>query len=160
MRLIVAPETSELRAVRRVLEGWAAGHDVAADALCLIATELLANAIAVSPAGADIEVSLDLRDQDVILAVSDVGPSGFTGPDIGAAPPGSPRGRGLHIVNSLSNRLTVERVGGRTVVTAHQYRRMLGPVPERGDGGPGGATRPGPADADPRSGSSGRHPAQ
>ena len=132
MRLTIAPETSQLRCVRRVLEGWASAHDVAADALCLIATELLANAIAVSPAGADIELSLEMRDQDVTLSVSDAGASGFVGREIRPVKPESLRGRGLHIVNALSNRLTIERVEGRTVVTAHQYRRMLGPLPDHG----------------------------
>jgi anti-sigma regulatory factor (Ser/Thr protein kinase) len=125
LHLTIPPETSQLRAVRRVLEGWASAHDLPSPSLCLIATELLANAVTASPPGAVIELDVDLADQEVTLAVSDAGPGEFVGADVYAVGPDSMRGRGLHIVNTLSNRLTIERIDGRTVITAHQYRRML-----------------------------------
>jgi anti-sigma regulatory factor (Ser/Thr protein kinase) len=135
MQLSILPETAQLRAVRRVLEGCAAAHNVAAETLTLIATELVANAISVTPAGQRIDLSVELSDEAVALTVADPGPAEFDGSDSGPVGPESLRGRGLHIVHSLSNRLTIERVDGRTVITAHQYRRMLGPLPEQGANG-------------------------
>ena len=125
LQLTIPPSSTPLRAVRRVIEGWARAHDVASGPLTLIATELLANAMAVCPPDVDIELVLDLEGEEVTLSVTDCGPTAFDPGEILRPDVDSVRGRGLHIVQTLSNRLTIDRVEGRTVITAHQYRWML-----------------------------------
>jgi anti-sigma regulatory factor (Ser/Thr protein kinase) len=125
--LELGPDVTQLRPARRVVEGWAEAHGLPAEALKLIATELLANAIAAG--GSDpVELTLDVDHEDVTLTVTDAGPSGFDPAQLPEAGVTTAGGRGLLIVRALSNRIDVERHGGRTRVSAHQYRRLLCPL--------------------------------
>jgi anti-sigma regulatory factor (Ser/Thr protein kinase) len=142
LHLSLAPATPQLRVVRRVLEAWAGAHDLAPESLLLIATELLANAMAVCPADAQVELVAELHGEEVSLAVTDCGASAFEPGELLPPTVHSVRGRGLHIVQSLSNRLTIERVEDRTVITAYQYRRMLDVLHEGRNAGQAGSEHP------------------
>lgn len=121
LKLVLPPDTNELAGLRVAIRQWAGEHDVPEWPLTLIATELVANAMAVTPPTGSIEI--DLRDgaRGIEITVIDPGP-GFEEPlALGALsqpPPASPRGRGLFLVQQLASELRVERHGGRTVVSA------------------------------------------
>jgi anti-sigma regulatory factor (Ser/Thr protein kinase) len=126
--LELRPDVTHLRPARRVGEGWAEAHGLPAEALKLIATELLANAIAASGGTDPVELTLDIDHEDVTLTVTDAGPCGFDPAQLPEAGVTTAGGRGLLIVRALSNRIDVERRGGRTRVSAHQYWRPLYPL--------------------------------
>lgn len=85
--------------------------------LTLAATELVCNALAAAPPGGRVELSLHRTDDGGLeLRVADDGPGP---PPLPAAPPDVDRvrGRGLFIVQELSDGFWFERVDGCT--TAH-----------------------------------------
>lgn len=132
LQLEIPPDTAELRRTRRIIDGWASAHRLPSDSLNLVATELLANAMAVCPAEQRILLVLDLHGEEVAVTVTDCGPDGFDLDPDSVIDPEATRGRGLQIVRHLCNRLSVERIGDRTVVTAYQYRQMLEPWRQAG----------------------------
>lgn len=113
----IEPQSQRLHCVRRVIDVWLGCHGVANESIHLIATELLTNAFAVSPAGARVEVELRRRPGTLELSVIDRGPGleidAWTGAD-----PTQRRGRGLLIVRELADQVLVRRDGDATVVTA------------------------------------------
>lgn len=119
MRLSIelVPEAGQLRHIRRLVTDWARAVKADCDALPLIATELVTNAIAVSPDRQPVVMWLDHDDGEAQLSVVDSGP-GIDPRPLEPPPPTSVRGRGLAIVNSLADRMEVHRADGCTVVTA------------------------------------------
>ena len=84
----------------------------------LIVSELLSNAIrhAAPLPGSQIRVTWTLDDDALRVAVSDAGNGPL--PRVTQANPAAPGGRGLGIVESLSDRWGVQRDGGETTVWA------------------------------------------
>lgn len=122
MTIELSSAGGHLAEIRRLVESWA--QDVGAEptALQLIATELVTNAINVSPPDTAVLVTLDHPPGRVEVTVADRGPGPSGGRVSFEAPsPGSYRGRGLPIVSALSDELTVERVDEVTVVTATKF---------------------------------------
>jgi anti-sigma regulatory factor (Ser/Thr protein kinase) len=76
------------------------------------------------------------------VTVTDCGEAAFEPGELVPPSVQSVRGRGLHIVQSLSNRLTIERVEDRTVITAYQYRRMLHTLHQGRNAGQAGSEHP------------------
>jgi anti-sigma regulatory factor (Ser/Thr protein kinase) len=116
------PRAGQLRHVRRLVEIWTDAMGVEWDTLALITTELVSNALAASPPHGDIEVTLDASDHELCVSVRDAG-SGLKSASFSPPPPTSRRGRGLAIVDHLADQLTIDRLDGRTLVTARVHRR-------------------------------------
>jgi anti-sigma regulatory factor (Ser/Thr protein kinase) len=96
---------AQVAAALPVDDGW----------LALVATELVINALAVSPKGAVVElVVFTVDDGSIEVVVTDRGPGP---PPLPACTPplGSPRGRGLFLVEQLSDAFTFERQGDHTL---------------------------------------------
>lgn len=118
------PEPSSLAEVRRSLRTWLSEYRVpeamVAD-LCLVATELVANAREAS-AGVNqpIEISCEVLDRRVHLVVRDWGPGdSVPTPDrlrADQSDEDSVRGRGLSIVRTLTDEISFERNGSATYV--------------------------------------------
>jgi anti-sigma regulatory factor (Ser/Thr protein kinase) len=115
-----APRTSELAAMRAVLRPYLESLGVSpsgCDDMLLIATELASNAIEAS-GGNEIRLRARVTRDAVTVELDDDG-AGFELPPKRAAPPTEQeRGRGLWLARTLTNELTVQRRGGRTVVRA------------------------------------------
>jgi anti-sigma regulatory factor (Ser/Thr protein kinase) len=130
---------AQLAHVRDVARRWADEQSVAEWPLTLVLTELVANAIAVSPPGAEVGIVLSVRDGRIEVEVSDRGPGfGDRSLDVGALelpPVDQPRGRGLYLVRQLCSSLSVAREGGATVVRAS-------PASSTGTSGPSSADAP------------------
>jgi anti-sigma regulatory factor (Ser/Thr protein kinase) len=125
LRLVLSPDTAELATVRAAIRDWAGERDIADWPLTLIATELIANAIAVTPATASVELCVIDAHDAVEVRVADPGPGFGDTIDLDALalpPPETPGGRGLYLVQQLSSGLRTQRLGGRTVVSAIQPR--------------------------------------
>ena len=120
MRLSIelAPEAGQLKHVRRLVSDWAEAVDVPQDSLPLIATELVSNAIAANPPTEPVVVWLDREGDEAHLSVMDGGAGMERTDEFPSPPPTAVRGRGLAIVDSLADRLEIERTDGCTVVTA------------------------------------------
>lgn len=122
MTIEVPAVGGRLSEMRRLVETWAQVVGAEPTALQLIATELLANAINVSPPDTSVFVTLDRPPGRVAVAVADRGPGLCEGSVSFDLPsPASYRGRGLPIVTALADELTVERVEDLTVVTATKF---------------------------------------
>ena len=119
MRVVIEVPRSggQLRVIRRFVEAWAAAITTDPDDLPLVATELVSNALNASPEDASVIVRLERDDGQVRLVVVDEGP-GFTLGGLQLPADSAPRGRGLPLVASHVDSLTVERIDGLTVVTA------------------------------------------
>lgn len=125
IRMTLPPYNSALSLVRDAVQDWAKEQALPDWPISLIATELVANAIAVTPAGGTIEITVTCEPGYVEVTVADPGP-GF-GPgtypwlptEVPMPPPSSLRGRGLSMVRQLSAQLKVDRIAGRTFVSAH-----------------------------------------
>jgi anti-sigma regulatory factor (Ser/Thr protein kinase) len=113
----IEPQSQRLHCVRRVIDVWLQCHDVEADSIQLIATELLTNAFAVTPPGGRVEMELRRSPGTVELSVTDRGP-GFDPDDVAGAEPNEVRGRGLLIVRDLADHVLVRREDASTVITA------------------------------------------
>jgi anti-sigma regulatory factor (Ser/Thr protein kinase) len=113
----LAPEAGQLEHVRRLVADWARAVNADRDALSLIATELVTNALAATPPTEPVVVWLDHDDAEAQLSVVDGG-RGIRSPSFDPPPPTSVRGRGLAIVDQLADRLEIYRADGCTVVTA------------------------------------------
>lgn len=124
LKLVLPPHAAALTELRTAVREWAAARRIPDWPLTLIATELAANAIAVTPPDEVVEVVVAAEGRQVEVRVSDAGPGfaeGSTEP--GAVPvPSSeqPRGRGLLLVRQLSDTVLARRSHGRTVVSAFQ----------------------------------------
>lgn len=117
----LSPEGGHLRHVRRLVRTWMDAVGAAWEALPLVTTELVSNALAASPPDRLVEVSLAVDGGDVVVSVRDAG-SGLKSRSFAPPPPTSVRGRGLAIVDRLADQLTIDRVGGQTRVTARKRR--------------------------------------
>jgi anti-sigma regulatory factor (Ser/Thr protein kinase) len=120
--LQLAPQPGQLRHVRALVEVWSEVVGVDWDSLPLVATELLSNALAASPADQSIELVLDNAGDVVSVSVADAG-SGLKSSSFAPPPPTSQRGRGLAIVDRLADHLSIDRQDGYTRVTA---RKVVG----------------------------------
>lgn len=107
----------QLSSIRRLVSDWAEAVSADQESLSLIATELVTNALAVSPDDEPVVLWLDHTGNEAQLSVVDAGP-GLEGERFEAPPPTSDRGRGLAIVDGLADRLEIYRADGCTVVTA------------------------------------------
>lgn len=127
IRMTLPPYNSALSLVRDAVHDWAKEQALPEWPISLIATELVANAIAVTAPGESIEITVTCEPGYVEVTVADPGP-GF-GPgtyplllsEVPMPPPSSPRGRGLPMVRQLSAQLKVDRIAGRTVVSARHH---------------------------------------
>lgn len=123
LRLEVDPDFEALadlrQAIRGFLEDIGVGAEVADD-LLLVATELCTNAIEASAELVPVEVEVRFDGRSLRLSVSNVG----DGPahEVPELPHGSlqHRGRGLAIVQSLVDTLSIASSDGRTVVRTVQ----------------------------------------
>lgn len=113
----IEPQSQRLHCVRRVIDVWLQCHDVRAESIQLMATELLTNAFAVTPPGGRVEMELRRTPGTIELSVTDRGP-GFDLDEVNGAAPEELRGRGLLIVRDLADQLLVRRDGGATTITA------------------------------------------
>ena len=106
-----------VRAARRAIDELPEldGHPDQLFNLRLLVTELVANSVRHAGLGADalITVDVDVRPDAVEVAVSDPG-RGFQPPDFDRPPEGV-SGRGLFLVDALSDRWGVRRDAGTTV---------------------------------------------
>lgn len=124
--MLLRPGSTRLLDVRRALSQVA--HDDmgwSPDWLTLTATELVCNALAAAPPDGRVELTLHRLDGGGLeLQVADDGPGP---PPLPASPPSvdQVRGRGLFIVQELSDGLWFERVDGCTIAHA----RKLPPHP-------------------------------
>ena len=116
-------ERGNLRFVRRIAQTWMDAVGATWDELPLVTTELLCNALDASPPDRPVEVRLETSGHDLAVSVLDAG-SGLKARNFAPPPVSSVRGRGLSIVDSLADRLTIDRRDGQTLVTA----RKLGAV--------------------------------
>lgn len=123
---VVPAQFPEVGTVRRATgEFLRQDPDDFRETLLLVVSELATNAV--EALGSDPNKSFTLRVKDfpdrVEIEIEDAGP-GFTK---ALHRPGSddanPRGRGLHVVQSLVDEFTVRRRGGRTTVCCKLYRR-------------------------------------
>jgi anti-sigma regulatory factor (Ser/Thr protein kinase) len=119
MRLSIelAPHSGQLKHIRRLVADWAQAVRADRDSLSLIATELVTNALAVTPPTEPVVLWLDHDDVEAQLSVVDAG-HGLSAPHFDPPPPTSIRGRGLAIVDRLADRLEIYRADGCTIVTA------------------------------------------
>ena len=119
---------------RRLLEDWLRAVPVepaAVDDLLLAASELCANAVKQAEwrdFGAELRAAHE--DDDVVIEVEDDG-SGLVLPYVEYQPPpaDSERGRGLWLVQTLMDEVTVNASTGRTVVTARKRAVAAHPDP-------------------------------
>ena len=109
-------------------------HEQAVGDAALVVSELLSNAIrhAAPLTGAQVRVTWSLDHDALRIAVSDAGDGPL--PQVTEPAPGAPGGRGLGIVESLSDRWGVLREDGMTTVWAqltapHQPSRRVARVP-------------------------------
>lgn len=110
---------SELVVIRKDFARWLAHHSIhgsPADQLLVILNEVVTNAIEASPENATITTQWALDDVEVRLTVEDDGP-GFRYHRAEPVGPEAVRGRGLTIVEALSDRIQVQNDGNRTTVT-------------------------------------------
>jgi anti-sigma regulatory factor (Ser/Thr protein kinase) len=116
------PGDQRLGELRRTLASVAAEIGVDEFWLTLAATELATNALAASPSGGTVEVSVGVvADGRVELTVTDEGPGP---PELPASlpPPSSVRGRGLYLVQELSESFWFEQAAGRTIARCRHAR--------------------------------------
>jgi anti-sigma regulatory factor (Ser/Thr protein kinase) len=113
------PEHGNLRHVRRIAQTWMDAVGATWDALPLVTTELVSNALAASPPDRPVEVHLEASGAELAVSVLDAG-SGLKSRHFSPPPATSVRGRGLAIVDSLADRLTIDRQDGCTRVTARK----------------------------------------
>jgi anti-sigma regulatory factor (Ser/Thr protein kinase) len=131
--LLHARDLAPARArIRGFLQRQGVEHETIDDTLLGI-QEAAKNAIAVSPSGVAATVSLELRPQELHVAVADKGP-GF---DYGRLAPAKGRfcetGRGLHIIHVVMDDVSVKTGGGTTIL---MMRRLpAGPADRRSSGG-------------------------
>ena len=114
------PESGNLRHVRRIAQTWMDAVGAHWDELPLIATELVSNALDVTPMDETVEVQLEASGPDLLVSVRDAG-SGLKSRNFAPPPASSVRGRGLAIVDVLADRLTIDRQDGHTLVTARKF---------------------------------------
>ncbi len=119
--LSLQPTTAELAPLRSSLRGFLGESDEPADEWLLIATELVTNAIEAAPEASVIHVDLDVGDEWIELRVVDMG-VGFELHPASSVPATNHRGRGLMMVNALSDDFRVSIEGGLTVATVRRRR--------------------------------------
>jgi anti-sigma regulatory factor (Ser/Thr protein kinase) len=122
-----------LSELRRTLSAFAGAVDADELWLVLAATELTMNALAVSPEGVAVGVSVRVLEGGLVeLTVVDEGPGPPSLP-VSAPPPSAVGGRGLLLVQELSQSFWFERLGGRTIARCRKPRvgRDLGGPPDR-----------------------------
>lgn len=97
--------------------GWPAG---ATNDVVLVISELVTNGI-IHDGAIDIEVSVALDELSgaLVEVITADRPSGHTSPDVRAASDPAERGRGLALVDALSDAVLVEDRGGRRWTVCH-----------------------------------------
>jgi len=97
------------RAARAFVSAWLAswGLDYLRDRAELATSELVTNAV--EHAGGDVGVRIDVEDDEVRIAVTD--PDDSPVPVAGGAAETATGGRGLHIVDAMTDRWGTERLG-------------------------------------------------
>lgn len=127
--MTLPPAMAELRHVRNRLRAWARQERLPEWPLTLIVTELVANAIDVTPPDESIELTVCALPEGIDIEVVDAGPGfGPDAPDVRtrSLPPVTQcRGRGLYLVRQFCRDLEVERRDDRTVVRARQDHRAF-----------------------------------
>lgn len=108
-------ESGNLSAVRRLAGELCQAVGRPSDDVELILTELVSNAA--SAAERAVELHVEATVDGVTVTVSDDGPE-WRVPDGAAVGSVEPGGRGLLIVRAISSDVEIERLAGRTVVTA------------------------------------------
>ena len=125
MRLVLHldPDTSSVGEARRRIDAWMAergGATELRDRVALVVSELVTNAIEASRDGVELCADRDARTGSVQVQVSNRAPAGAVpdrrdwGPDSLMAE----RGRGLAIVEALSESVSVDHLADTVVVTA------------------------------------------
>jgi len=118
----------ELNGLRAALREWLSDHAIAgelADEQLVVLSELVTNAVEGSPPSASISVCWAVERDDLCISVEDAG-LGFAYE--AAEPVGSSalRGRGLTIVEALTDRVSVTVQAQRTTVAAWTQLRRSG----------------------------------
>ena len=114
---------AELSAMRRSLRSWLDRLDIHddCDALLLVANELTTNAIEASTAPTDpVALRVGIEGDQLVVAAANVGPS-FVLPSTFPGDPTAASGRGLVIVQSLTDKMQVRRDGRYVVVSARLW---------------------------------------
>ncbi len=130
LSLSLRAATAELSGLRSSLRDFLEKCNEPADDWLIIATELVTNAIEASPRDEPVEVRIEANQRFIDLYVVDMGP-GFDLRLKASVSPAVERGRGLMMVNALTDQLTVAVDNGRTVATASR-RRSSAPKPKIG----------------------------
>ena len=110
--------------MRRSLRRWLERHEVAdnLDELVLVASELTTNAIQASAQPSDpVSVRVAVDGDLLVVAVANIGPL-FVLPPVAPREPEAVSGRGLVIVQSLTERMQISRDGRKVVVSV--WRRL------------------------------------
>jgi len=118
----------ELATIRGALRGWLLNRSIVgakADDLLIVLNEIASNAVDASPPHATMTARWWVEGEHIVLSVDDSG-SGFEYHHTEPVGPTSLRGRGLNVVEALSDRLQVTADGHRTTVTA--WTAVEGPV--------------------------------
>jgi anti-sigma regulatory factor (Ser/Thr protein kinase) len=116
----------EVAGARHAVVSFLTDHSVPSaviDDLELLTSELVTNAVIHPDSSDDHTVHVEVETSDtVVIAVSNVGPSGAIPPvdEWRPAPPLAVSGRGLGIVRRLCDAVSVEQRGDLTVVTCHR----------------------------------------
>lgn len=121
LSLSLQPATTELSVLRCSLRSFLADLGEPAHDWLLIATELVTNAISAAPAATAIDVEVEVDPRHIHLRVVDEG-DGFDLHPPTSVPTSDERGRGLMMVQALSDHFTVETDNGRTIATASRAR--------------------------------------
>jgi anti-sigma regulatory factor (Ser/Thr protein kinase) len=107
----------ELAELRSLLRMWLSQHSIngePADELLVVVSEIVTNAVEASPPDSSITVCWAIDGHDVFMSVEDAG-FGFLHTAAEPVSPASARGRGLVLVEALTDRLDV-------TVEAHHTR--------------------------------------
>lgn len=116
------PDVRELARMRRMVSDQLQARDMEAsvvDDLLLVVSELCTNAIQATADGPDpIVVRVDLTHEAVAVEVANVGASFLVLPVSPQPSAEAERGRGLDIVRSLADAVTLHHKDGRSIVRA------------------------------------------
>jgi anti-sigma regulatory factor (Ser/Thr protein kinase) len=116
--LHVAADKALIPGLRRSASAWLQPHHLGESdlgAVLVVISELAANAIEASQPDEQVDIHLDCADHRVLVEVRNRSRRTEPVPIPAMADPLAPRGRGLAIVSSLTERLTLDEVDGDTV---------------------------------------------
>ncbi len=121
LTLTVPAEVGSLPALRAAAAEWVGPLQVGETdlgSIQVVLSELAANAIEASRPGDTVEIELSCEAGSVVVVVRNPSRLAAPVPIPAMAEPLAPRGRGLAIVGSLAERLSLREVGGQTVARA------------------------------------------